>query len=212
MCLGNTNCQRWVLSFLKDILPVIFIYETQGMSHNVQTIHSLCAGETAPLSLPGWTCRSLYLLHRQLRVGWLKLVPAGIPRFVTVMQAPGFLYQARWALRPQGFVLAARHYPPHPPSQSQSPLSYCAFLHQFPYNQAPSQNLFQILQIKFLCLQCFSSFLQYIHISELPLNTIIVHLASNYSNRKTGNHCHSDCGKSMLHRGTFIHPMECFLR
>lgn len=74
----------------------------------------------------------------------------------------------------------------------------------------PPQN-FQILQIKFLCLQCFSSFLQYKHISELPLNTIIVHLASNYSNRKTGNHCHSDCGKSMLHRGISIHPMECLL-
>lgn len=32
---------------------------------------------------------------------------------------------------------------------------------------------------------------EHIHISELLLNTIIVHLASNYSNRKTGNHCKS---------------------
>lgn len=32
---------------------------------------------------------------------------------------------------------------------------------------------------------------EHIHISELLLNTIIVHLASNYSNRKIGNHCKS---------------------
>lgn len=73
------------------------------------------------------------------------------------------------------------------PSKSLSLTSFCK-TNLLP----PTQNLFQILQIKFLCLQCLSSFLQYIHISDLPLNTIIVHLASNYSNRKTGNHCHSD--------------------
>lgn len=76
------------------------------------------------------------------------------------------------------------------PAQTQTPLSH--FLPPVSVKPASPQNLFQILQIKFLCLQCLSSFLQYIHISDLPLNTIIVHLASNYSNRKTGNHCHSD--------------------
>lgn len=84
---------------------------------------------------------------------------------------------------------ACWHQSAHPytnpdPSKSLSCTSFCK-------TNLP-QNLLQILQIKFLCLQCLSSFLQYIHISDLPLNTIIVHLASNYSNRKTGNHCHSD--------------------
>lgn len=32
---------------------------------------------------------------------------------------------------------------------------------------------------------------KYIHISELPLNTITVYSASNYSNRKIGNYCKS---------------------
>lgn len=38
---------------------------------------------------------------------------------------------------------------------------------------------------------------EYIHISELLLNTIIVHLASNYSNRKIGNHCKSGLKEMM---------------
>lgn len=76
------------------------------------------------------------------------------------------------------------------PAQTQTPLNH--FLSPVSVKPTFPQNLFQILQIKFLCLQCLSFFLQYIHISDLPLNTIIVHLASNYSNRKTGNHCHSD--------------------
>lgn len=76
------------------------------------------------------------------------------------------------------------------PAQTQTPLSH--FLAPVSVKPTSPWNLFQILQIKFLCLQCLSLFLQYIHISDLPLNTIIVHLASNYSNRKTGNHCHSD--------------------
>lgn len=80
----------------------------------------------------------------------------------------------------------------HIPCTNPDPSELSHFLAPVSVKPTSPQNLFQILQIKFLCLQCLSSFLQYIHISDLPLNTIIVHLASNYSNRKTGNHCHSD--------------------
>lgn len=207
-CAAVTQTARGGLSvFLKDTLTGTFIYESQCKSH---TTHCAMAfgGETAAL-IPADQPEALQ--NRWWRMGLLQLVPAGIPVSRAVMQAPELLHRMQQAPRPQGLYSLqwgiALHITPHQTRPSE--------LTHFPtpvsVKPTPPHNLFQILQIKLLCLQCLSSFLQYIHISELPLNTITVHLASNYSNRKTGNHCHSDCGISMLHGDTLIHLMECLL-
>lgn len=59
-----------------------------------------------------------------------------------------------------------------------------------------SEWFFQAQQINFF-LHILRISREPIYISELLLDIIIVHLASNYSNRKIGNHCKSSLKELM---------------
>lgn len=76
-------------------------------------------------------------------------------------------------------------------------LRYIGGLQMTDLRESISEWFFQAQRINFFSSRILRISREPIHILELLPDTIIVHLASNYSNRKIGNHCISGLKKLM---------------